>query len=77
MADKEQFSKAECLRLARTLADTTRLPIACKQFLDEDAQLKRKFTGASSYLMRQSTGKVNQAALQRRMTGKANPLKNN
>eukprot|EP01084_Bolivina_argentea_P042375 78134_1 len=71
----------ECLRLAKTLKDTSILPASCQKYLEENSNAKKAYEGGTSSMAargavaKSTKSRASHAQLQRRWTSRRDPLK--
>lgn len=71
--DKAVYSRTDCLRLAKTITDMSKVPVSCAEIVKNELASRKAWEGAShrdraQHAIATSSGKVGHHQLQRRLT---------
>jgi hypothetical protein len=73
VADDKKFSKTDCIRMAKTITDMSKIPISCREIVQQELQVRKAWEGAThkdraQHAIATSGGKMGHHQLQRRLT---------
>lgn len=71
--DKTVYSRSDCLRLAKTITDLSKVPVSCTEIVKNEIAARKAWDGAShrdraQHAIATSGGKIGHHQLQRRLT---------